>query len=96
MKIYYVYILLCSDNTYYTGVTSNLTKRIQQHQSGYYPNSYTHKRRPIELKYHCEFTNVWKAIAHEKKLKTWSKSKKVALITGEFELLSELAKKKFK
>ncbi len=95
MKIYYVYILLCSDNTYYTGVTSNLTKRIQQHQSGHFPNSYTYKRKPIELKYYCEFTNIEMAIDCEKQLKKWSRAKKEALIKGEFDLLQDLAKKKF-
>ena len=95
MKTYFVYILLCSDNTYYTGITSNLTKRIQQHESGYYPNSYTSKKRPIELKYHCPFINIEMAIDCEKQLKKWSKAKKEALINGDFELLIELAKKKF-
>ena len=95
MKIYYVYILLCSDSTYYTGVTSNLEKRIQQHQSGFYTNSYAHKRRPIQLKYYCEFTNIQMAIDCEKQIKKWTKAKKEALITSKFELLQELAKKKF-
>jgi len=95
MKIYFVYILQCADNTYYTGVTSNLSQRIFQHQSGHYPNSYTAKRRPIELKYYCEFTNVWKAIGFEKQLKKWSKAKKIALINGKFDLLPKLAQKKF-
>ena len=96
MKTYYVYILLCSDNTYYIGVTSNLTHRIYRHQSGFYPNSYTSKRRPIQLKYFCEFTNVWKAISYEKQLKKWSKAKKEALIKSDIELLANLSKKKFK
>lgn len=95
MNTYYVYILLCSDGTYYTGVTSNLANRIQQHQVGYYPNSYTFKRRPIQQKYYCEFTNVWKAIDFEKQLKKWSKVKKIAFINGKSDLLPELAKKTF-
>ena len=93
MKIFYVYILLCSDKTYYTGITSNLSQRIFQHQSGIYPDSYTAKRRPIQLKYYCEFTNVQMAIDCEKQLKKWSKAKKEALINDEFDLLRELAKK---
>ena len=96
MKTYYVYILLCSDNTYYTGVTSDLSKRMFQHQSGIYPDSYTAKRRPVQLKYYSEFNYVYHAIACEKQLKKWSKAKKEALINGTFDLLSELAKKKFK
>ena len=96
MKTYYVYILLCSDKTYYTGVTSDLEKRLSQHESGYYPNSYSAHRRPLELKYYCEFININQAINFEKQLKKWSTIKKEALINGKFELLPELSKKKFK
>jgi putative endonuclease len=95
MKTYYVYILHCSDNTYYTGVTSNLSQRIIPHQSGHFSNSYTSKRLPIVIKYYCEFTNIEMAIDCEKQIKKWSKVKKEALITGDFDLLIELSKKKF-
>ena len=49
MKEYYIYILECADKTYYTGFTSNLEKRIQEHESGKYKDSYTYKRRPVKL-----------------------------------------------
>ncbi|WP_363317954.1 GIY-YIG nuclease family protein [uncultured Algibacter sp.] len=49
MRFYYVYILLCADNTYYTGMTNDLERRINQHKSGYKKDSYTESRRPIEL-----------------------------------------------
>ncbi len=96
MKTYYVYILKCCDDTYYTGFTSNLENRIEQHQLGKHECSYTFKRRPVELVFYCEFTNVEIAIETEKQLKKWSKVKKEALIDGEFEKLPNLAKKKFK
>jgi len=96
MKIYYVYILKCSDDTYYTGFTSNLWNRIQEHQIGKYKGSYTHKRRPLQLAFYCEFTNVEMAIETEKQIKKWSRAKKEALIYNEFEKLPNLAKKKFK
>ncbi|WP_317169112.1 GIY-YIG nuclease family protein [Flavivirga algicola] len=41
MKFYYVYILLCSDKTYYTGMTNDLERRINQHKSGYRKDGYT-------------------------------------------------------
>ncbi|MGV6861667.1 MAG: GIY-YIG nuclease family protein [Putridiphycobacter sp.] len=94
--IYYVYILLCSDNTYYTGVTSNLNKRIDQHNSSYFENSYTSKRLPVRLVYYCEFIHIGDAIDKEKQIKKWSKAKKEALINGKFKLLPNLAKKQFK
>lgn len=96
MKIYYVYILECSDKSYYTGITSNLTKRIEEHQFGKHIDSYTYKRRPIQLKFYAEFTNVELAIQTEKQIKKWSRAKKEALINGDFEKLPNLAKKRFK
>jgi putative endonuclease len=96
MKVYYVYILKCADDTYYTGFTSNLENRVEEHQQGKYEDSYTFKRKPIELVFYCEFSNVEMAIKTEKQLKKWSKAKKEALINGGYEKLPNLAKKKFK
>ena len=95
MKTYYVYILECSDRTYYTGVTSNLTNRLEKHESGRYKESYTYNRRPLELVFYATFTDVEMAIAVEKQIKKWSKAKKKALIDGEYEQLVNLAKKNF-
>lgn len=95
MKVYYVYILICSDKTYYTGITSNLEKRINEHKNGKHLDSYTYKRRPIDLVYFAEFTNVDIAISTEKQIKKWSKAKKEALINNEYDKLPNLSKKKF-
>ena len=96
MKRFYVYILECSDKSYYTGVTSNLELRIVQHNEGVHPKAYTFRRRPVKLVYSIEFSDPYIAIEKEKQLKKWSRKKKQALINGEFELLSDLSKKKFK
>ena len=93
--IYYVYILLCSDNTYYTGITNNFRRRLEEHQSGIFFNSYTSRRLPVQLVYYCSFTNVEIAIQKEKQIKKWSKAKKEALINNEYDQLPNLAKKKF-
>lgn len=95
MKQSYVYILKCSDDSYYTGVTSNLTKRFKEHQIGKYKDSYTCKRRPLELVFYAEFTAINLAIESEKQIKKWSRAKKKALINGEYEKLPNLAKKNF-
>ena len=95
MKQSYVYILRCSDKSYYTGVTSNLESRLYKHNSGFYVDSYTFKRRPLELVFYCEFTDIILAIEKEKQIKKWSKAKKEALINGNFNDLINLAKKKF-
>lgn len=96
MKLSYVYILKCSDGTYYTGVTSNLDKRLLEHRTGKYPDSYTSKRFPVNLEFYAEFTDISIAISKEKQIKNWSKAKKEALIEGRYEDLPNLAKKRFK
>lgn len=95
MKVSYVYILKCSDNSYYSGITSNLFKRIEVHRIGKHKDSYTYSRRPIQLVFYAEFTDITLAISTEKQIKKWSRIKKEALINGEFEKLPNLAKKKF-
>lgn len=95
VKTYYVYILSCSDNTYYTGFTSNLPQRLEDHQHRKYLNSYTASRQPVALVFYCTFSEASMAIAAEKQIKKWSQAKKKALINGEYEKLPNLAKKKF-
>ena len=96
MQLSYVYILRCSDGTYYTGVTSELNKRIIEHKSGKYNDSYTFRRRPLELVFYAEFTDINQAILVEKQIKKWSKVKKEALINDNLDDLPNLAKKRFK
>ena len=91
MKRYYVYILKCSDNSYYTGVTSDLESRFIKHQSGRYPESYTHNRRPVQLVFHNEFNEIEQAIAFEKQVKGWNRKKKGAIIDDNWEKLKELS-----
>ena len=95
MKQSFVYIVKCHDGSYYTGVTSNLEQRIYQHVSGYYPDCYTFKRRPLSLVFYAEFTDITIAIEKEKQIKHWSKAKKEALINEDYGELINLAKKKF-
>ena len=79
MKTYIVYILKFSDKSYYTGITSSLEKRLIEHKKGKHIESYTYKRRPLELVFYCEFSNVEIAIEIEKQIKKWSRVKKEAL-----------------
>jgi len=95
MQQSYVYILKCADGTFYTGVSSNLTQRLFQHETGYYPDCYTASRRPVELVFYAEFTDINLAIEKEKQIKKWSRAKKLALINDDFDVLPNLAKKKF-
>lgn len=91
MKLYYVYILKCKDGTYYTGVTNDIERRLQEHRLGLDPDSYTYKRRPVELVFYEYFMEPEQAIMYEKKIKRWSKSKKEALIKGKWEDLKALS-----
>ncbi len=86
----WVYILQCSDGSYYTGKTQNLEKRIAEHNAGTYPG-YTEKRKPVELKFSQNFQTYVEAIAAERQIKGWSRVKKEALINGDFDLLKALA-----
>ncbi|RMA58887.1 GIY-YIG nuclease family protein [Ulvibacter antarcticus] len=84
MKTYYVYILKCSDGSYYTDFTSNLDAKIEVHQSGKRSDLYTFQRGPVQLVFSAEFNVPMFAIAAKKQIGRWSKAKKEALINGEF------------
>jgi putative endonuclease len=91
MKTMYVYILKCSDNSYYTGVTNNLEARLSQHIDGYDPDCFTFSRRPLELVYYAQCNSPMQAILLEKKIKKWSRVKKEALINNNLDELNKLA-----
>jgi len=95
MKNYFVYILECSDKSYYTGVTNNLEKRLAEHQSGAI-HGYTSARLPVKLIYSASFGDINEAIRFEKQLKGWSRKKKEALMRGDFDALVQLSKSKIK
>ena len=92
----YVYILRCADGTYCTGVTNNVYIRFDEHQDGKHSGSYTFSRRPVELVFYEQFTDITVAITFEKKIKKWSKAKKEALIEGRYKDLPNLARKNFR
>ncbi|WP_378180978.1 GIY-YIG nuclease family protein [Aquimarina sp. SS2-1] len=91
MKLYYVYILQCSDGLTYTGVTNNITRRFEEHQKGLNKSCFPYKRRPLKLIFSQEFNDINQAIYFEKKLKKWSSKKKIALANNQFDLLQVLA-----
>lgn len=71
-----------------------LKKDYGNNNTGQDETCYTYMRRPVELKYYEVFSDVNQAIAREKQLKGWSRKKKQALISGNFDKLKELAKSK--
>ena len=78
----YMYILECSDSTYYTGSTKDLMRRLEQHQSGEGAN-YTAKRLPVKLLYYEVYDRIDNAFNREKQVQGWSRKKKEALINGD-------------
>jgi len=78
MLNFYVYILKCSDGSYYTGHTDNLEKRISEHQAGSY-EGYTASRLPVELIFVETCASRIEALEAERKIKTWNRKKKEAL-----------------
>jgi putative endonuclease len=92
--IYSVYILVCSDNSFYTGMTNDLARRKQEHDDGINEGSYTSNRRPVKLVWIEEHKYVNNAIEREKQIKGWSRAKKIALIEGQKLDLPGLSKKK--
>jgi putative endonuclease len=87
----YMYILECSDGSYYTGSTTDLERRLAQHQNGEGAN-HTKKRLPVKLVYFEEYSRIDEAFYREKQVQGWSRKKKEALIKGMPEKLHELAK----
>jgi putative endonuclease len=92
MKNYYIYILECSDGSYYTGVTNDVERRFYEHKEGLIEGCYTHNKRPLNLVYIEEYGHIVDAIHREKQIKGWTRKKKKALIDGDFEELCKLSK----
>ena len=90
----WMYILECSDGSYYVGSTRNLEQGIFQHQQGL-GAKYTSGRLPVKLVYGEEYDRVTDAYAREKQVQGWRRAKREALINGDPELLPALAKKIF-
>lgn len=72
----YMYILLCSNGTFYTGSTKNLEKRVTTHQSGEGAN-YTKKHLPVELIYYEIFDRIDYAFNREKQVQNWNRKRKL-------------------
>jgi putative endonuclease len=77
---FYTYILLCADNTLYTGSTNNLEKRMHEHNTAKNGAHYTKIRRPVTLIYSESFNTLGEARSRESAIKRMAKSEKLALI----------------
>ena len=93
MRQFFVYILTCSDDSYYVGITNNIKRRFIEHSSGKNPKSYTASRLPVKLSYFEIYQFPMIAIRREKQLKGWSRMKKEALMNRDYKSLKKFSKK---
>ncbi|GAA4159565.1 hypothetical protein GCM10022286_14210 [Gryllotalpicola daejeonensis] len=86
----YLYMLKCSDGSYYVGSTRNLDARMAQHGAGK-GSEYTRKRMPVELVFVAEFDSAQEAWEMERRVHGWGRAKREALIAGDWNQISRLA-----
>lgn len=83
---YYLYILECTNKALYTGITNNLKRRLRQHQTGE-GGHYTGYNPGVRIRYVEEYATRSEAAKREAQVKGWSRTKKLALIKGDKEVI---------
>ena len=78
--MYHLYILTCSDGTLYTGIATDLARRVEEHNSANLGAKYTRTRRPVHLSYSEEFADRAEASREEYRVKQLSRGGKLALL----------------
>ncbi|TAJ14186.1 GIY-YIG nuclease family protein [Patescibacteria group bacterium] len=77
---FFVYIVKCRDNSFYTGSTSNIQKRVNEHNFGKLGAKSLRGKLPVQLIYSEEFKTRSQALRREIEIKSWRREKKVELI----------------
>jgi putative endonuclease len=88
---FWAYMLHSADGHFYVGHTDDLDTRIGAHQSGLIA-AYTSTRLPVALVWSDEFPSRYEALQAERQIKGWSRAKKLALVRGDWKLISALAR----
>lgn len=83
---YFVYIVQCSDDTLYTGITTDVVRRIDEHNGDEKGAKYTKMRQPVKLVYSVECANRSQATKEEMRIKNLNRRQKDLLICGEIEV----------
>ena len=91
--MFWLYVLQCGDGTFYIGHTDNIDERMRQHECST-TDSYTAVRKPLSLLFVQEFETRYEALSMERKLKGWSRAKKLAYMAGDWNTVRKLAKGK--
>lgn len=90
---FYVYIVRCSNGSYYVGSTQDLQQRLKAHNDAR-AAQYTSIRRPVKLVYSETYDSAAAADRRERQLKKWSHAKKEALAAGDKEELKRISKRR--
>ena len=80
--VFYLYILECADETLYTGITVDLKRRVNEHNSSKLASKYTRVRRPVKVVYSKKFKNRSLASKEESRIKKLSREEKQEIIYG--------------
>ncbi len=80
MSSYYLYVVSCNDNTLYTGITTDVVRRVNEHNTSKKGAKYTQARRPVFLVYTKRFRSRSKASKEEYAFKQLSREEKMASI----------------
>jgi len=80
--MYYVYLVLCADQTLYTGITTDVERRVKEHNNAVQGAKYTRARRPVRIIYTKEFSNRAQASVEEARIKRLPRVKKLAMINA--------------
>jgi putative endonuclease len=80
---WFMYVVRCSDGTLYTGITTDVTRRLDEHNGSKKGAKYTRARRPVELVYWIDYSDRSTASKAEAKFKKLSRKEKLRIISGE-------------
>lgn len=81
--VYYAYLLECADGTLYAGVTTDLERRVLEHNTSPKGAKYTRARRPVVMRYHESFGTMSEAAKRESEIKGLSRTEKLALLSAQ-------------
>jgi predicted GIY-YIG superfamily endonuclease len=90
---FWAYLLHCRGGVFYAGHTEDLEYRLAQHERGVF-GGFTSNYLPVKLVWSGEFPTRYEALSFERRIKGWSRAKKMALIRGDWDAISALSKKK--
>ena len=78
--MYFVYLILCGDDTIYTGITTDVERRFREHREGT-ASKYTRAKKAVKILYTEKFTTRSEALKRESEIKSWKREKKLTLFS---------------